>query len=150
MTQSEYEALMADGTKRIEGNISWVEDEDHSPALNFLAEVHSEAGYPLYAKGYLNRVARKLTYVLIHRSEGRIYGLDLGKDHRNPDRELVGEKHKHSWSEQASDKEAYVPEDITATIEDPPNVWRQFCGEAGLSHNGEMNSPPPEQLDMML
>ena len=43
--------------------------------------------------------ARTLTYALILKTAGRIYGLDLGKDHHNPQCEQVGEKHKHRWSE---------------------------------------------------
>lgn len=117
--QGEYEALMSDITKRIDRHIDWSEDEDHSPAVSFRVEVLSNPAYPLYAKGYLNRAARKLTYVLIHRAEGRIYGLDLGKEHRNPDDSLVGEKHKHRWSEQTGVKNAYVPEDITSTVDRP-------------------------------
>ena len=34
----------------------------------------------------------KLSYAIIHRIVGRIYGLDLGADHRNPVGEVVGEK----------------------------------------------------------
>lgn len=141
---------MSDATKRIDRHIDWSEDEDHSPAVSFRVEVLSGPAYPLYAKGYLNRAARKLTYVLIHRAEGRIYGLDLGKDHRNPDGDLVGEKHKHHWSEQTGVKNAYVPGDITSTVDRPAEVWEQFCTEANLIHNGKMNSPPAEQLGMML
>lgn len=150
MNQGEYEALMSDVTKRIDRDIAWAEDEDHSPAVSFRVEVLSDPGYPLYAKGYLNRAAHKLTYVLIHRAEGRVYGLDLGKDHKNPGGNLVGENHKHRWSEQTGVKDAYVPEDITATVDSPVEVWEQFCAEANLTHSGIMNSPPPEQLDMML
>ncbi|MGH8191833.1 MAG: DUF6978 family protein, partial [Rhodanobacteraceae bacterium] len=42
----------------------------------------------------------------------RIYGLDLGKDHHNPQCNQVGEKHKHRWTDQYRDKEAYEPRDI--------------------------------------
>ena len=141
---------MSDTTKRIDRHIDWSEDEDHSPAVSFRVEVLSDSVYPLYAKGYLNRTAHKLTYVLIHRAEGRIYGLDLGKDHRNPDNSRVGEKHKHRWSEQTGVKDAYVPEDIMSTVDRPTEVWEQFCAEANLIHNGKMNPPPAEQLGMML
>lgn len=150
MNQGEYEALMSDTTKRIDRQIDWSIDEDHSPAVSFLVEINSEPAYPLYAKGYLNRAARKLTYVLIHRAEGRIYGLDLGKAHRNPDGISVGEKHKHRWSERFGVKDAYVPADITETVDRPVEVWDQFCAEANLIHNGKMNLPPAEQLDMNL
>lgn len=140
---------MVDMTKKISGDIVWSEDEDHSPALEFRAEVSSEAGYPLFVKGYLNQAARKLTYAVIHRAIGRIYGLDLGRDHHNPDCERVGEKHKHSWSEQTALHKAYVPEDITAAAEEPCEVWQQFCAEANLYHEGTMLPPPAQQLGLL-
>ncbi|QIN77538.1 hypothetical protein GBA65_02355 [Rubrobacter marinus] len=151
MTQDEFEALMADADKRIEQDVSWTEDENHSPAVQFRVQVESQAGYPLFVKGFLNRASQKLSYVLVHRPEGRIYGLDLGQAHRNPDRQLVGaDKHKHRWSERTGVKEVYVPEDITATFAQPIEVWKQFCTEARLVHNGVMNPPPSLQMGMLL
>jgi hypothetical protein len=64
--------------------------------------------------------------VLILKTAGRIYGLDLGKEHHNPQCQQVGDKHKHRWTEQFHDKEAYVPDDITATAENPVEVWTEF------------------------
>ena len=32
LTEAEFESLLADTSKRIDGNIAWAEDEDHSPA----------------------------------------------------------------------------------------------------------------------
>ena len=61
MIQSEFEALMDDTTKCITDDISWSPNEDHSPAVEFRVEVYSEAGYPLFAKGYSNVASRKLT-----------------------------------------------------------------------------------------
>ena len=123
LLQPEFEELIADTTKQIEVNISWNEDEDHSPAVEFRVEVTSNAGYPLFVKGSYNVLTLKLTYALIHRAVGRIYALDLGQDHRNPDGNLVGEKHKHRWDERYRDKKAYVPTDITAPVTDPVKVW---------------------------
>ena len=94
-------------------------------------------------------LARTLTYALILKTAGRIYGLDLGKDHHNPQCNQVGEKHKHTWSEQYRDKEAYTPNDITAQVSDPVEVWKQFCKEAGIEHDGELRQPPPTmQMEM--
>jgi hypothetical protein len=87
---------------------------------------------------------------LIHRGVGRIYALDLGKDHHNPSCVNVGEKHKHRWSEVLKDKDAYTPEDVTALASDPIGVWREFCQEANISHTGAMHSPPPRNLEMFL
>lgn len=99
LTQNEFEAILADDTKRVVGDISWVEDEDHSPSVEFRAEVLSDAGYPLFVRGSYNALAQSLTFCLIHRGAGRIYGLDLGKDHHNPSCENVGRRHKHRWKE---------------------------------------------------
>ncbi len=43
---------------------------------------------------------------IIHRVEGRIYGLDLGEAYDDPGGDRVGEKHKHPWDEQTGMKEA--------------------------------------------
>ena len=148
MTEAEFQALLADATKRIEQDISWLGDEDRSPGLEFRAEVISDPGFPLFIKGWYNREAQTLSYSLIHRGVGRIYGLDLGKDHHNPSCVYVGEKHKHSWSDVVRDKEAYVPEDIIAAANDPVGVWREFCQEAKINHTGVMHPPPPVNMEM--
>ena len=150
MIQAEFEALLADATKRIEEDISWLEDEDRSPGLEFRVEVISDPGFPLFIKGWYNREAQILSYALIHRGVGRIYGLDLGRDHHNPSCVYVGEKHKHTWNDLVRDKDAYVPADITAAANDPVGVWREFCQEAKINHTGVMNPPPPVNMEMFL
>jgi len=147
LTNTEFETILNDASKRIEGDISWQEDEDHSPCVEFRAEVLSDAGWPLFVRGSYNPLIPALSYVMILKPVGRVYALDLGKDHHNPQCEQVGEKHKHKWNEQFRDKEAYVPEDITARASDPDTAWRQFCDEANLSHDGTMATPQPVQRD---
>ncbi len=114
---------------------------DNSPARVFRVEIRSESGYPLFIAGRYNPVAGKLSYSLILRGTGRIYGLDLGVGHRNPDGELVGEIHKNYWTPGYRDSWAFVPEDITETWDRPVEVWRQFCDEARIRHLGRLNSP---------
>jgi hypothetical protein len=145
LSQDEFEQIINDSTKRIEGDIKWLEDEDHSPAVEFRVEIQSDAGYPLFLKGRFNPLSEKLSYHIIHTGVGRIYGLDLGQDHRNPDGNAVGEKHKHRWRELVRDKEAYVPSDITSPATSPELVWEQFCEEAKIIHEGKMLPPPPLQ-----
>ena len=99
-------------------------------------------------KGRYNVAARTLTYALILKTAGRIYSLDLGKDHHNPQCDQVGEKHKHRWSEQYGDQEAYVPEDVNAPVSDPVTVWKEFCAEARIQHDGKMKPPPPKQGEL--
>jgi hypothetical protein len=147
LTSAEFEALMQDASKRIEGNIVWQEDEDHSPALEFRTEVLSDNGWPLFVRGSYNPLSQKLSYHLILKTTGRIYGLDLGTDHHNPRCLQVGERHKHRWTEQFRDKEAYVPDDITAPPSDPVAAWRQFCAESAIDHRGIMEPPPARKGD---
>ncbi|GIW56154.1 MAG: hypothetical protein KatS3mg082_2558 [Nitrospiraceae bacterium] len=148
LTNAEFESILADTSKRIDGDIVWQTDEHHSPSVEFRAEVLSSVGWPLFVRGSYNPLIRALSYVLILKTAGRIYGLDLGKDHHNPQCDHVGEKHKHRWSEQFRDKEAYVPEDITANAADPVAVWRHFCAEANITHAGTLSPFPPVQKEL--
>lgn len=148
LNQAEFEELIADPEKFIEGNIAWT--QERSPRLGFRVEITSPAGYPLFLKGSYNPIIAALSYHIIHHTAGRIYGLDLGKEHRNPNGKYVGEKHKHRWNEPLRDKEAYVPPDITAPATDPIQVWYQFCQEAKVIHNGIMTPPPASQLTLLL
>ena len=128
--QSEFDAILSDDSKTIEGNITWQEE---SLWFKFKAEIQTQSGnYPLSIRGTCNPIILSLSYHVICPPYGRIYGLDLGKDHRNPDGKQVGEKHKHRWSEIYRDKEAYEPKDITASGDDPITVWKQFCREASI------------------
>jgi hypothetical protein len=150
MKQQEFDALLTDTTKQINDHIEWVKDDDHYPSVEFRVEVISHLKYPIFVKGSYNQLALTLTYALIHQRYGRIYALDLGKDHHNPTCSTVGRKHKHRWTELFRDKEAYVPDDITALIHDPVGVWSQFCKELLLTHNGIMYPPPSIQLELEL
>lgn len=143
LSNAEFETILSDGTKQIDASIFWQEDEDHSPAVEFRAEVQSDAGWPLFVRGSYNPLIPALTYALILKTSGRVYALDLGKDHHNPECNQIGEKHKHRWTETLRDKEAYVPDDITVDASDPVGAWKQFCVEANLRHVGNMARPEP-------
>jgi hypothetical protein len=145
LTNAEFEALLNDSSKRIDGDIDWRSDEDHSLTLEFIVDVGSVAGWPLVVRGSYNRLVPALTYALILKTVGRIYALDLGKDHHNPQCTYVGERHKHRWTERFRDKEAYVPPDVTAQAFDPVGAWQQFCAEASIGHAGRLAAPSPIQ-----
>ena len=140
ITDDEFDSIMK-GEKRIRGTVSWREDEDHSPAQVFRIDVESKNGPPMFVHGHYNVAAGKLSYALILKATGRIYALDLGTDHHNPECTQVGEKHRHRWSESHRDKIAYVADDITAGVSDPVAVWKQFCVEARIRHDGYMDQP---------
>jgi len=150
ITQADFDAILADRTKTINGDIQWRRDDDDGVGCSFRAEISSVDGHPVFINGYYNPIAGKLSYVIIHRETGRVYGLDLGAEHHNPTCSRVGEKHKHKWTDRYKDKEAYVPTDITAAASDPVSVWKQFCVEASITHNGNMGAPPPLQEELLV
>jgi hypothetical protein len=40
LANAEFEAILADTSKQIEGDLQWSADEDHSPSVEFRAEIH--------------------------------------------------------------------------------------------------------------
>lgn len=143
-SEQELEYLLRDETKRISADIVWRDDQDHSPAREFRVQVDSEPGWPISVNGRWNPFSQKLSYTLIHDGAGRIIGLDLGDvEHPNPPPQrlrLIG-THKHRWTVAHRDKWAYVPEDITAAWDEPMEVWRQFCDEVHILHEGLVFAP---------
>ena len=140
LSQQEYDNIIDDDTKVIAEDIAW-QPRSNSPAREFRIDIDSDEGYPIFVKGWYNPSSGKLSYAIVHRSVGRIYGLDLGAEHRNPNGELVGEKHKNYWIPGSRDKWAYVPNDITETWNRPVAVWKQFCDEVHLQHTGTIQYP---------
>jgi hypothetical protein len=149
LSQEEFEQLINDPYKRVDEDIQWIRDSNNL-WVKFRAQVITDSEHDLFIQGSFNAFSNKLSYHLIYRPVGRIYGLDLGQEHSNPDRQRVGETHKHRWTETFKDKEAYAPPDITAPASQPIEVWRQFCLEARITHNGIMQPPPDQQLDLFL
>ena len=145
LTDAEFTSILDDRTKRIQGDVCLEEGRGSLAGVGVPAQVESTSGWPLFVKGRYSSMAGTLNYALILKTAGRIYALDLGKDHHNPQCEQVGEKHKHRWSERYGDKEAYVPSDVNAPVSDPVAVWKEFCAEAGIQHDGRMKQPPPRQ-----
>lgn len=155
LSQAEFEQIIADPNKYVDGDIIWDKNKRNRPAFEFRVDIISDEYYPLIIKGWYNSFANKLSYAIIHTKSGnRIYALDLGEDHQNPDRVKIGRKHKHRWfngylnNQFIGDKRAYVPNDITALANDPVGVWEQFCLESKITHNGIMQKPQVLPLDL--
>ena len=140
LSQQEFESILSDTTKEITENIVW-KSYNGSTAKKFRCEVKSDSKHPVFVDAWYSPDSEKLSYAIIYRGVGRIYGLDLGADHRNPDGVYVGEKHKNYWAPGSQDKWAYVPDDITETWDRPLEVWRQFCAEVNLKHSGTISQP---------
>jgi len=145
MTEGEFHDLLIDQTKVITVDISWTSDLEHPLWVNFKAPIESSSGWPIFLKGSFNLQTQALSFTIIHKPAGRIYALDLGKGHQNPDLTKLGDKHKHRWTLAYKDKEAYVPADITFDGSEPLEVWQQFCTEAKIIHNGTFDRPPATQ-----
>ena len=141
ITQQEFETILNDATKRIDGNIAWREDANRWPACTFRVAVLSSTEHSLEIASRWNPKAGKLSYVLLRRGTGRIYALDLGRLHTNPSGESVGSVHKHRWTDALMDKWAYAPSDITAPWDRPVEVWQEFLNEVTIRHDGELQLP---------
>ena len=142
LSEAEVEAILADPSKRIAGDIVWEPDPDHPPAQEFRVRVRSDSGWPLIVQGWRNPVLGKLSYALIYDSAARIVGLDLGYPwHKNSSGEMLPGTHKHRWDEALEDADAYTPLDITAGSAQPVEAWRQFCAETRIIHGGAMAEP---------
>ena len=147
MTRAEFEAILADQTKRIVGDVVWRKPDDgHRQALAFRVDVHNAVDYPLIVNGWYNPLVPSLSIALIHRAVGRIYGLCIGREHHNPTCSNVGaDVHKHAWSDATRDKHAYRPADISATADTPVLALREFFEEANIRLEGSIAAIPPRQ-----
>ncbi len=150
LSQKEFEILIADITKTIKGDIAWQEDPEHLGSFIFQKQILSTANYPIFIKGNFNFKRGVLSHTIIYTKVGRIYGLDMGQNHRNKsNKKKVGRVHKHRWTELYRDGEAYAPSDITKPYTDIAGVWQEFCAEAVITHQGNMtNIPSSLQLDL--
>ena len=88
LSRDDYNAIINDDSKTIAEDIVW-ERASSSPAREFRIDIDSSEGYPIFVKGWFNPYSGKLSYAIIHRSVGRIYGLDLGTDHLSNARNYV-------------------------------------------------------------
>lgn len=106
MNQSDFEALLGDTTKAIEGDIAWAEDEDHSPSVEFRVEVQSEAGYTRIRTPFLYPDGDVIDLFLQDRN-GAITITDLG--------ETLRWLRAQSLSVRRSPRQAKLIEDVCLT-----------------------------------
>ena len=143
MLREEFEVLMADSTKRVIGDIAWEVSDSDPAARTFRTSVNSDSLHPLIVQGWYSPRREKLSYALVYNQEGvgRIYGLDFGASHPNPDGTKAGDPHKNYWTEDDGDSWAYEPTDISAPWNDPVRAWTEFCAEANIRFFGIMQPP---------
>lgn len=145
LTDLEFARIM-EGPKVISGDITWEWRDQTLSAYAFRADIYIGEISLIFVNGHFKLPARSLSYAIIHRTEGRIYSLDMGHPHGHPhDKARQEPVHKHIWSEEDGNaKNVYVPSDITASVAEPAKAWYEFCAEANINHNGAMLMPAPD------
>lgn len=142
ITDAEFQAIIQDTSKRIEGDIIWYPDEDDSLAREFRVSVLTDNIGQFQLDGRYNPYAGTLIFALKRFGTGNIYVLNLGDFvYHNPTGETLTGTHKQHWTEEFKDKHAYIPPDITTEWHEPVRVWIQFCNESKITHNGRMFAP---------
>ena len=142
-SENDFQILIRNDSKEILGDITWEKDANHEGSLIFVTEIQSDINYPIYLKGTFNSKRGTLSFSMIHREVGRIYGLDMGQNHKNrATGKKTGRIHKHKWTDLYQDQDTYVPSDITKPYNDVIGVWNEFCLESKITHKGRMLGLP--------
>lgn len=141
---------MSDKSKRIIENITWKGDKKDSETVKFRVSILSNNDHNIFADGSYNRYLERLSYKIIHKEIGRrIYGLDMGKDHKNPDKTIVKGNHIHEWNEDFEDRIAYSANNIIISkATNPIEVWKEFCRETSINFQGIMEEIPLIQFEI--
>lgn len=139
MNEQEIIDFINDPSKRLTGDILWSPAPDNSLAFQFSRIIDHSRFSDISLVGWSNPRARKVTFSYISRDtegkSGRIYGLCVASYH-----EGIGPTHKHGIRNGYLC--VYKPQDITASGSDAEAVWRQFCAESLLTHNGWLLGSP--------
>ena len=142
MTQSEALAIIADTTKRIDGDIVWRQHPDITYAVSFRIEIELDSGKIALA-GYYNRENKKFNLAMFRLGERPFVRLCMESEHHNPSCSDAGDPHLHQWDDDNGDKIAgQVAFNVDGEMSD---IWRAFCDWANIIHNGVFESPPPRQ-----
>jgi hypothetical protein len=142
VTTAEFEALLADPSKRIDEDILWDENKSLPHVVDFRIRVKSE-DYHLVIKGSHNRTLGKTSYTLFIGDLGRLFSVDYDRRHG-----IVGHFHCHRWDGE-SRKCIASPASVSDEIgRDPNKLWVWFCKEANIAHNGILHAFPPQQGEL--
>ena len=147
LSQAEFEAILADESKRIVGDIAWVAVSGHFDAKWFNATVLSNANDNLVVEGYFRPSKRKLGISLIVLGQ-RVAGIDFGSNirHRNVSGARFEGAHLQLWSAAAGAAEAHPLPRGAPGWNQPVEVWIWLCDLLGIVHVGEMLSPDEDKV----
>lgn len=146
LSQAEFEAILADDSKRIVGDIVWESAGGHADARRFDVHVSSDAGRDLVVQGYFRPSKRKLALSLIAAGR-RVAGVDFGSNvrHRNLSGTRVTGPHLQFWSEQTGEVEARPLPEAAPDRDQPAEVWAWMCERLGILHLGDMIPPDDDE-----
>ena len=137
----EIDAILDDPSKTINGDIEWLPDPNHPSAWTFRAPVVHSGEAPLAAHGTLQHEQDRLSYLLVLRAAGRIFGICWGYGHLNPSGETVSGPHVHRWTSEHRDRWVEPFDDAGTGASDPTFAWQQFCTHANIVHRGTLHQP---------
>ena len=147
LTQAEFDAILAEDSKRIVGDIVWLVVSGHSDAKWFKASVLSKTNDNLVVEGYFRPSKRKLGISLIVVGE-RVAGIDFGSNirHRNVSGTRFEGAHLQLWSAAAGAAEAHpLPRGVPGWNQ-PVEVWEWLCDLLGIVHVGKMLWPNEDKV----
>jgi hypothetical protein len=137
VTKGEFDSLLANRAKRIDGDIKWSESKTIPNVLDFRVRVFSTSGYALVIKGSHHLLLKKTSFTLFNQKLGRIFSVDFDRAHGD-----AGNCHLHRWN---GNKLTVIRATASPQIaSNPLTLWRWFCEQAGITHNGQLAELPEQ------
>lgn len=139
--EKEVDAFINHAPKEIPDQVIKWKYNENTKSFEFEVEVKTSPGYIARIVGTHNPRNGKTKFALIL-NEKRIRCLEYGSTakHRNPNGGLVIGLHKHFWTDQFEDREAYVPQGIDTS--DPNKAFISFLKECNIKFTGRISPLP--------
>ena len=141
VTQTEFETLIADSTKRIDGSIAWEPSGRSGLRFEFRVRVTNESGDSLTVKGSHNRMLGKTSYTLF--TNERIFAVDYDRTHGDVGSFHVG---THLLTRRKL-KERTRRQRL---VETPSVYGNALVLKLNIQHDGSLAPPPPVQRTLDL
>ncbi len=109
--------------------------------FEFRVKVVSDAGDQLSVKGSHNRKLGKTSYTLF--STVRLFSVDYDRNHAD-----VGNFHVHTWDASQQKPIAAKANAETEIGKDPLQLWKWFCEQTHIRHDGTLESLPRVQEEL--
>ena len=148
----DIDSILADSTKRIEGDIFWRPHQTRRRTQEFKVDVLSDSLHAMRVVGWCNPNSKKVNLTLFLKQELsllRVFAFNTGLvEYRCADGRRISGSHAHRWSTERQELLA-EPRPHLPSWDQPGQLWLQFCGETKIHHQGVMH-PPEWQGDLSL